>query len=607
MELSFHAGSSYPLGATIQEKGINFSLYSPREKPKLVFYTPQNWEKPIYEVDDLKEEKGTWFVTIENLPKNLLYGYKLPSQNFCLIDPYAKNIFSPEKWGERAKNAPYFRLAYLPQNKTFDWEKVLPPKTSEKNLIIYEMHLRGFTQDPSSRVKHPGTFLGMIEKIPYLKKLGVTAVELQPILEFDETKHPKNLVNFWGYSPVHFFSIMRRYAVEDPILELCQLVKELHKNQIKILLDVVYNHTGEDFSTPYHCKGFSPENYYILHQGKDTNYTGCGNTFSCNNPASIDLIVSSLRYFVETFHIDGFRFDLASIFFRGEKGEVLQDSPLLKKLQEDPIFKNTLFIAEPWDAAGLYQVGTFAKKYNWMEWNGIFRDQVRLFWHPKQKGDLKEVFSGTSSVYPNFTKSINFITCHDGFSLKDLTCFTQKHNEANNEENQDGNPHNLSYNFGVEGYTKNPEMKDLRIKQRKNFWLTLLFSKGIPLLLMGDEYFHSKEGNNNTWCQDNSLSWFNWEKEIPWMQKQIALRKTLHFLQDVAYSYKEVSGILFFQASVQKKSYLWIFNPKEEMGAISLDRNYSWKVLCSSSERDLLQENKVDSLSCLLLEGSSNF
>ena len=393
------------------------------------------------------------------------------------------------------------------------------------------MHVRGFTRHDSASVTHPGTFRGIIEKIPYLLKLGITAIELLPVTEFDEAdnyrKNPltgEALHNFWGYHPISFFAPKAAYAVEmtagAQIREFKEMVKALHAAGIEVILDMVFNHTGEgnEEGRTLSFRGLDNSVYYIVdpQSGAYANYSGCGNTVNCNHPVVRDLIIDALCYWVTEMHVDGFRFDLASILGRGSDGEVLTNPPLLERIAGNPVLANTKLIAEAWDAAGLYQVGTFPNFGRWAEWNGKFRDDIRRF----IRGDkgmtpiLATRLAGSSDLYQKDGRapyhSINFITSHDGFTLADLVSYNTKHNEANGEYGADGDNHNLSFNHGVEGPSDDPAICALRAQQMRNFTTLLILAHGVPMLLAGDEMGRSQKGNNNTWCQDNNLGWLNW-------------------------------------------------------------------------------------------------
>ncbi|MCB1212869.1 MAG: glycogen-debranching protein, partial [Chlamydiia bacterium] len=410
------------------------------------------------------------------------------------------------------------------------WEEDRPLHIPLEKLIVYEMHIRGFTKDQSSGCQHPGTYLGVIEKIDHLKALGVNAVEFLPLFEFNpfdtarcSLYYPTTLLNYWGYQTINFFSPMSRYASDNSpgaaVLECRQMIQALHTAGIEIILDVVFNHTGEgDGRGPaLSFKGIDPETYYLFDSnGRYANYTGCGNTLNCNHPVVIQLILDALRYWVVDMHVDGFRFDLASIFLRGREGEPLTSSPLVEAISEDPILARTKLIAEPWDASGLYHVGHFAsKKRRWAEWNDRYRDGVREF--IKGTGEASECalrICGSQDLYHSTSplSSLNYVTSHDGFTLRDLVSYNHKNNLANGENNADGSDHNHSWNCGSEGPTDDPDILRLREKQMRNYVLALMVSQGIPMFKMGDEYGHTKQGNNNTWCHDNALNWFQWNE-----------------------------------------------------------------------------------------------
>lgn len=506
-------GSISPLGAVVYDHDVNFAVYSSSaEQVSLCLFekdlhTPK-WEYPMDRTDDV------WHLFVKGLGLDISYGFR--KKNEIYSDPYAKALTSSQQWGEKT---PSFRGKLLPKEKR-NFEH---PELPFQELIVYEIHVRGFTQDSSSEVHAPGTFEGIIQKIPHLKSLGVNAVELLPIYEFDENSYfikGKNLFNYWGYSSINFFSLMPKYAKDHEARKsFWKMVDVLHSSGIEVILDVVYNHTTEGGDPDYalNFRGIDNDTYYIMSEGNNTNYSGCGNTLNCNQPIVRRMIIDSLRYWVEEMGVDGFRFDLASILTRGENGEALIDPPLIEEMNQDPVLKNTKLIAEAWDAAGLYQVGKFHWGNRWAEWNGSFRDNVRRFIRGDGNGkEFAEAMMGSPSLYSPLRKpyhSVNFITCHDGFTLADLVSYSKKHNEANGEENRDGSDHNESANYGAEGATNNKEILELRKRQMKNFMIALFLSHGTPMLLMGDEYGHTRRGNNNTWCQDNELNWFLWDEK----------------------------------------------------------------------------------------------
>lgn len=550
-------GEPSPFGATEYGDGFNFAIYSTCEKISLCIFDEKDPQHLLgeYELDPIHNRTGNvWHIFLHEIPPFAAYGYRIGGS--IVLDPYAKAVVTSPVWDDRSTNAPYSPLGKIINRNPFDWQGVIPPKVDLKDLIIYEMHVRGFTIDSSSKVEYPGTFLGLIEKIPHLKELGVNAVELLPVFEFNEkenvhkdpvTKLP--LPNYFGYSHVSFFAPMNRYASrcdeDNPIQEFKMMVRELHRNGIQVILDVVYNHTSEggDRGPAYSFKKLDKGTYYMLNeQGYFYNFSGCGNTYNANNPIAREVILTSLRYWVTEMHVDGFRFDLASILTRDENGMPLSKAPLIDAISKDPLLSNVKLIAEAWDAAGLYQVGGFYFGKRWSEWNGYYRDVVRKFIKGTQ--DHKNAFSsaicGSQNLYGwrgSPVCSINFVTAHDGFSLSDLVTYNEKHNERNGEGNRDGYDHNESWNCGAEGHSSNKKIVALRERQIRNFVLALMMSQGIPMVLMGDEYGHSKDGNNNAWCQDNRLNWFLWDNIhtrpdfYRFFQKMIEFRKNTPLLR----------------------------------------------------------------------------
>ncbi len=471
-----------------------------------------------------------------------------------LLDPYSKAVTGQSVWGAKPRCGYEYRSRVVAND--FDWgnnEKLLIPM---EELIIYELHVRGFTKHSSSGVNYPGTFAGLAEKIPYLKELGINAVELMPIFEFDEmldarTFDGEKLFNYWGYNTVSFFAPNTSYTAEIEYNregdELKSLIKKFHENGIEVILDVVFNHTAEgDEKGPYiSFKGFDNSVYYMLTpDGKYYNFSGCGNTINCNHPVVQRMILDCLRYWVTQYRVDGFRFDLASILGRNEDGSPMNKPPLLQNLAFDPILANVKLIAEAWDAGGLYQVGSFPSWNRWSEWNGKYRDDIRRF----MKGDsglaniAAERISGSHDLYNPVSRgknaSVNFITCHDGFTLHDLYSYNSKHNETNGWNNTDGDNSNNSWNCGTEGNTNNEIILKLRIKMMKNACAVLLASRGTPMLLAGDEFGNTQFGNNNPYCQDNEISWLDWNlldknKEIfDFFKKMIKFRTSHPVLQN---------------------------------------------------------------------------
>ena len=454
--------------------------------------------------------------------KGLLFDKHKP-----LLDPYAKAVVGQSEWGQKPDAFLGYRGRVVKNN--FDWGITKPSIIPMEDLIIYEMHVRGFTKDASSGVAHPGTFHGIMEKIPYLKELGINAVELMPIFEFDEMRDHRvidgrELLDYWGYNTVSFFAPNTSYASDREYnhvgTELKQLIKTLKENGIEVILDVVFNHTaeGNEDGPFFSFKGIDNNVYYMLTpDGNYYNFSGCGNTVNCNHPVVQQMIVECLRYWVTTYRVDGFRFDLASILGRNEDGTPMDKPPLLQTLAFDPILGDVKLIAEAWDAGGLYQVGNFPSWKRWSEWNGKYRDDLRDFlkggyWKAPEAA-LR--ISGSSDLYNPFERgtnaSINFITCHDGFSLYDLYSYNHKHNEANGWNNTDGSDDNRSWNCGAEGDTKDPLILKLRYRMIKNAFAVLICSRGTPMFLSGDEFCDTRFGNNNPYCQDNLTSWIDWK------------------------------------------------------------------------------------------------
>jgi len=470
-----------------------------------------------------------------------------------LLDPYARAVAGQRSWGVKPEYGMQYRARAVAND--FDWANTKQPRIPMEELVIYELHVRGFTMDPSSGVQNPGTFEGLAEKIPYLLDLGINAVELMPIFEFDEmrdmrTVNGKKLYDYWGYNPVCFFAPNTSYSADVEYNReghgLRALIKKFHENGIEVILDVVFNHTAEgDEEGPYiSFKGFDNSVYYMLTpDGKYYNFSGCGNTLNCNHPIVQRMILDCLRYWVVEYRVDGFRFDLASILGRNEDGTPMSNPPLLQNLAFDPILADVKLIAEAWDAGGLYQVGTFPSWNRWSEWNGRYRDDIRRF----LKGDsglahiAAERIAGSQDIYNperrGTNASVNFITCHDGFTLADLYSYNSKHNEANGWNNTDGTDNNNSWNCGIEGDTEDEGVLKLRKRIMKNAIAILLSSQGTPMVLAGDEFGNTQHGNNNAYCQDNETSWLNWElahennEILRFFKKMMSLRKKHPVLQ----------------------------------------------------------------------------
>jgi len=541
----------------------------------VIFENDSSYDIPLDPI--LNKTGDIWHIWVEGLKEGTCYGYRIDgpfdprnghrfNKNKLLLDPYARSITSEKKWDLSAArpsthgafafsevdSAPYVPKSIIMKRIEYTSKALNLP--SEKS-IIYEMHVKGFTFHKSSGVQYPGTYKGLIEKIPYLKELGITAVELLPIQEFDEfdntNKNPETgspLKNYWGYSTIAFFAPKASYAANkgSQLEEFLELVKAMHEAGIEVILDVVFNHTGEgDHLGPtLSFRGIDNSIYYMLDEEKQyyKNYSGCGNTFNCNHPFVRSFIMDCLRYWAVEVGVDGFRFDLAAILGRDQEGNILENSPIIELIEQDPILRHVKIIAEAWDAAGAYKVGDFPGR--WREWNGQYRDDIRRFWRGDEgcTGHLATRLCGSADLYGD-TKhkpcySINFVTCHDGFTLNDLVSYNHKHNMLNGENNKDGEDYNISYNYGVEGPTDSADINALRLKQAKNFMATLLLSRGVPMITAGDEFLFTKNGNNNTYCQDNELSWIDWgllEKNkgmFRFTKEMIALRKAHPVLHD---------------------------------------------------------------------------
>lgn len=538
-------GDPLPGGATALDQGINFAVFSRHAKRVTLVILIKNSTKnrptsQEIELDPKVNRTGDiWHILLVTEEREICYGYRFNGQTDIekqgviyngrqiLLDPLS-HALSGRKWGEAFQGGK-IPLCHLIKHD-FDWQNDRPLKTPMVDSVIYELHVRGFTQDSSSKVKHPGTYMGIIEKIPYLKELGVTAVELMPVTEWDENDNvfhdpvtKKRLKNYWGYNPVSFFALKSGYASQpdNHVNEFKTMVRSLHQAGIEVILDMVYNHTGEgDYQGKTSSfRGIDNPIYYLLDQQSRNylNYSGCGNTFNCNHPVVREFIRDSLRYWVMEMHIDGFRFDLASILGRDRQGHVLANPPMIEMIAQDPILRDTKIIAEAWDAAGLYQVGSFSTDARWAEWNGKFRDDVRAFMagHNTSVANLATRIAGSSDLYQSSSRtpcnSVNFITSHDGFTLYDLVSYDQKHNRRNGEANRDGDNHNISWNSGIEGQTEDPAIQDFRLRRMRSMALILILSQGVPMLTAGDEFGRSQEGNNNCWCQDNATSWLNWD------------------------------------------------------------------------------------------------
>ena len=539
------AGASAPLGATVTPDGVNFSVFSKNATAVelLLFDDAQAAAPPRIVALDARRHRTYhyWHVFVPDLQPGQVYGYRAhgplaPERGLrfdpdkVLIDPYGRAVAVPTTYDRSAAIRPGCNCAVALKSVVadpaeYDWEGDRPLRLPFARTVIYEMHVRGFTQHPSSGVPIAtrGTYAGVIDKIPYLQDLGVTAVELMPVFQFDSDDAPAGRRNYWGYQPVSFFAPHHAYSSRRSPLgvvdEFRDMVKALHRAGIEVILDVVFNHTTEgNHAGPTLCyRGLANDVYYTLQPDKSlyADFTGCGNTLNANQPIVRRLIQDSLRYWITEMHVDGFRFDLASILSRDEAGQPLQNPPVLWDIESDPSLAGTKLIAEAWDAAGLYQVGSFVGD-TWQEWNGRFRDDLRRFW----RGDDSTVpalatrLLGSPDLFSHEEReaeqSVNFVTCHDGFTLNDLVSYNRKHNEANGEENRDGSNDNVSWNCGVEGPTDDPEVEALRDRQVKNFLTVLMLAMGTPMLLMGDEMRRSQGGNNNAYSVDDEASWLDW-------------------------------------------------------------------------------------------------
>ena len=576
---SAHTGKPIPFGATPTDKGVNFSVFSRNAKAvSLALFKAPNDNEPyaVFNLDPVQNRTGDiWHIYIEEIAAGTLYLYRVDGpfepenghrfdKTRYLLDPYAKaltdtSFFLSEKHGK--KDMP---KCVVIRDDDFDWQDDKPLNYPLQHSVIYETHVKGFTQNENSGVKHRGTYRGFTEKIPYLKELGITSVEFLPLQEFDENENTntnpetgERLKNYWGYSTIAFFAPKTSYASDKTpgacVREFKEMVREMHKNGLEVILDIVFNHTAEGNERGFtlNFRGFENSVYYMLEE-KDKrlykNFSGCGNTMNCNHPVVRTYIIDCLRYWVSEMHVDGFRFDLGSILGRDTRGNLMENPPMLERIAEDPLLRNTKIIAEAWDGGGAYQVGSFPGG-RWAEWNDRFRDDIRRFWRGDKffAGGTATRLAGSSDLYLRDGRkpfhSINFLTSHDGFTLNDLVSYSRKYNEANGEHNRDGSDNNYSCNYGHEGKTSDAAVELIRTRQIKNMILTLLLSQGTPMLLGGDEFRRSQNGNNNAYCQDNELSWFDWNlknrhedifnftrKAIAFRMKHPAFRRPEFFL-----------------------------------------------------------------------------
>ncbi|MBU1220344.1 glycogen debranching protein GlgX [Myxococcota bacterium] len=534
----------FPMGASHHYGGTRFVVFSRHATAvSLLFFDNANDVNPSKEwklSPDLHRFGDIWSCFIEGSREGQIYAWKMDGDEVIdgiksftpeafLIDPYTKAICGPYEWrdGLGSRDIPTAPKSVV-TSPVYNWKRTISPKIPMEKTVIYEVHLRGYSAHPSAQVDFPGTFAGFIEKIKWIKELGITTVELLPIQAFAENevinRNPftgERLKNYWGYSTMAFMAVHPPYGAlpGEEKEEFSQFVRTLHDNGLEVILDIVFNHTAEGNQTGpvLSFRGLDNSIYYMMDTENKCylNYSGCGNTLNCNHPVVRDFIMDVLRYWVVEMGVDGFRFDLASILGRDQDGNLLDNPPLVERIAEDPILRNVKIIAEAWDAGGAYQVGSFPGT-RWAEWNGRFRDDIRAFWLTEggSIADFATRLAGSEDLYGSSGRtplhSINFVASHDGFSLRDLVSYDYKHNEINGENNRDGDNHNLSDNHGIEGYTHDHEIRNLRLRQMKNLLLTLFVSQGVPMIYSGDEYGHTKLGNNNTYCQDNPVTWFDW-------------------------------------------------------------------------------------------------
>ncbi|WP_202107772.1 glycogen debranching protein GlgX [Succinivibrio dextrinosolvens] len=554
-------GNCHKLGATIEKNGVNFAFWSPyAQEVDLLLFDNVNDDSPYIVHLSSRVFKSTyyWHVFVHGIGAGQIYAFRVTKAvdnsdsvaiGKVLIDPYAKRILFPDHYDRFAigDEKRIFRNSLkcaVVDIDDYDWGIDAFPNHSLENTIIYEMHVKGFTADKSSGLDDSikGTYRGLIEKIPYLVELGITTVELMPIYQFDENDARPGMKNYWGYSPMGFFAphdcFSSDKSIMGPLNEFRDMVKALHKNGIEVILDVVYNHTseGDDNGPTYSFKGLDKNGYYIVKNGYHQNYSGCGNSLNANRPIVRRMIIESLEFWHQKMHVDGFRFDLASILTRDKNGVPMNDNTTLLTIDADYQLAEAKLIAEPWDAGGLYQLGAISGS-KWREWNGQFRDDVRAF----MRGDCGKVkqfilrLLGSPDIYNEHEvdpqKSINFVTCHDGFTLYDLVCYSEKHNFANGENNNDGNNSNYSANYGIEGPSDDKSLNKLRLRQAKNFMAITMLSYGTPMICMGDEVLRTQNGNNNAYCQDNEISYLKWkyteaqENMLNYTRKIIELRR----------------------------------------------------------------------------------
>jgi glycogen operon protein len=582
------------LGASAIPDGVNFALLCRHgTSVSLVIYPLEGGDAETTVVLHPRRNRtgDHWHILVGGLPPAFSYGWRVDGPHgpgdyydpsVVLMDPSATALSGCGRWAEAVEPEQHVssrRSLFL--RKPFHWQEDVPPLTPLEDTILYELHVRGYTCHPTSGVAHPGTFAGLAEKVSYLQWLGVTAVELLPVHEFDELDCPfsnpvtgQPLRNFWGYNSVAFAAVKASYATaaaeHGQVHEFRDMVRTLHGAGLEVVLDVVFNHTGEgDYrGRTSSFRGLDNRLYYMLMpDGQYLNFSGCGNTVNCNHPVVRQLLLNCLRFWVADMHVDGLRFDLASVMGRDYQGNVLVEPPVVEMISEDSVLADTKLIAEPWDAAGLYQVGHFPYGRRWSEWNGLYRDQVRRFWRgePGLAGALATRLCGSPDLYEGSGRrpqhSLNFITCHDGFTLWDLVSYNAKHNEANGEGNRDGLSENYSYNCGIEGPTDDPGVLGLRRRQVRNLMATLLLSQGVPMLLAGDEFLRTQGGNNNAWCQDNDVAWVDWSLAaanadfLRFAREMIALRRRHPALR--RRTYLREGDVLWHGVEPYKPDFTW--------------------------------------------------
>jgi isoamylase len=615
----FARGRALPLGAVLERGGINFSVFSEHATQVILVLYRAGAAEPVAEfpLDPRVNRTGNlWHAFVGGIHPGIQYGYRMRRKDdpvglphsfdpaVVLLDPYARGCVRVR---QPNTEQPIRRSVIV--DTRFDWQHDQPLDCPLADSIIYELHVRAFTKDLSSGARSRGTFAGLAEKIPYLQELGITAVELMPVVEFNEQDNARSdpathrkLVNFWGYHPLSFFAPHLPYGSElspDVALrELKEMVAAFHTAGIEVLLDVVFNHTGEGNAgqRASSLRGIDNCVYYLVDSatGEYRDYSGCGNTLNCNHPVVREFILDCLRYWVMEAHIDGFRFDLASILGRGQDGAVLANPPLIERIASDPVLARTKLIAEAWDASGLYQVGSFPHGMRWAEWNGRFRDDIRKYLRgdPGMVPALATRLAGSADLYQSTGRapyhSINFVTCHDGFTLADLVSYNQKHNQANGEQNRDGASDNMSWNCGHEGSSADRQIVALRYRQIKNFATLLLLSHGVPMLLYGDEMGRTQGGNNNLYCHDDESSWVDWrlvgenESLVTFFRRLIAFRRAHRVLRrgSFASAHEATSirmdwhGTKLFQPDWSSESRSLALHLSESEAGITLDNIY---------------------------------